>query len=138
MRNLTLNARWNDKYGLSLNCLHVFSCWMKPLIFYFAFLAPICAIILVNVILFALVLRGICRSSSSLRSNQDEKRIMYMQLQSGITCFVVLGKEFHLGSPISSNTYNCLVTTVPQQRRKGNLIQILVNFYTGTLVHSLL
>ena len=71
---------------------HLSSCWIAQQAFYYAFMLPVCLIIAVNTVLFTLVIKGItCDRPAGLRTNQSERELEWLQVQAGISCFIVMG-----------------------------------------------
>lgn len=71
-----------------------FSCWMKPVPLYYAFLLPIGCIIIANLVLFGLIVKGlICaRKGGQLRTNKSESQLRNMYLKAALAVFTLLGK----------------------------------------------
>ena len=69
------------------------SCWLAPGAFHFAFLLPLGLIMVTNLVLFILIIRGItCNRGSGLRTNQTKLKLVWLQVQAAMCCFVVMGK----------------------------------------------
>ena len=76
-----------------LYAAYYFSCWMKPEPLYYSFLLPIGCIILANIVLFSLILRGLtCARPTQLRTNRSEAELRMMYFKAGVAVFTLLGK----------------------------------------------
>jgi len=65
---------------------------MKTEPLYYAFLLPVAAIIVANVVLFILILRGLtCARPSQLRTNKSEVEMRMMYFKAGLAIFSLLG-----------------------------------------------
>ncbi|CAH1784857.1 unnamed protein product [Owenia fusiformis] len=74
-------------------------CWMALYPFYFAFLIPIGVIIIINLIIFTLVLKGITcdRQTSGLRVNKSRNDMRLLEFNAAFAVFVVLGLTWVFG-----------------------------------------
>ena len=65
-----------------------------------------------NLVLFVLVIKGItCDRPKGLQSNQSKRKLIVLQVQAAMCCFVVVG-EFNNGSEISLISYSPETVTV--------------------------
>ena len=77
---------------MTKDAFYHYSCWLADKAFYFAFMAPVCLIIVVNAVLFTLVIKGItCNRPKGLRTNQDKYHLAWLQVKAGVSCFIMLG-----------------------------------------------
>ncbi|KAK3594308.1 hypothetical protein CHS0354_018972 [Potamilus streckersoni] len=72
-------------------------CWMKLEALYYAFLLPVCLIVLVNAIIFTIVICKIFRRPKGMKINQSERKMIVLNLQAGLSVFVVLGLTWIFG-----------------------------------------
>ena len=69
------------------------SCWLTAGAFHFAFLLPLGLIMVVNIIMFVLVVKGItCDRPKGLQSTQNKGELTKLQVQTAIGCFIVMGR----------------------------------------------
>ena len=70
-----------------------FSCWMKRDAIIYAFLIPIGAVIIANLVMFTLIVRGLtCSRPSNLRTNQSERAMAVMYFKVIVAVFILVGK----------------------------------------------
>ncbi|KAK3082602.1 hypothetical protein FSP39_000243, partial [Pinctada imbricata] len=85
---VTLGVNQTDNYGLQNGGI----CWLADIPFYAAFMAPVSLSLLLNVIVFILVMRTICkRSSQPIQANKKQKSDIKKQLRSAVVLLVMLG-----------------------------------------------
>jgi len=73
------------------------SCWINnDILLYTTFVAPICAILCYNLIVFLFTIRSICQRDSTLTINQTNKRSK-LQLTAVICCFISIGCTWFFG-----------------------------------------
>ncbi|XP_070568331.1 adhesion G-protein coupled receptor G6-like [Ptychodera flava] len=74
-----------DNYGY-----HNTICWLSDMAFYITFLAPICLVLLFNIIIFCLIIYQICRLNSRI-TTPNEKYSYISRLRAAIALVVLLG-----------------------------------------------
>ena len=68
---------------------------MKLDALYYAFLLPIAAVIVINIILFTLILRGLtCARPTQLRTNKSERQMRLLYFKAAVAIFTLLGELF--------------------------------------------
>ncbi|KAK3595405.1 hypothetical protein CHS0354_008837 [Potamilus streckersoni] len=72
-------------------------CWMKLEALYYAFVIPICLIILVNVIIFIIVILRICRRPKRIICNQSDWKRSVLNIKAALSIFVLLGLTWIFG-----------------------------------------
>ena len=71
-----------------------FSCWMKPEALYYGFLLPIGCIIVVNLVLFSLILKGLlCGKKNQLRTNKSQSQLRNLYFKAAVAVFTLLGNS---------------------------------------------
>ena len=68
-----------------------YSCWLSRIPFYAAFLAPVCVILILNVVVFILVMKQICGRASKKLSKSTQKSNISQQLKGAVVLLVMLG-----------------------------------------------
>ena len=71
-----------------------FSCWLSLPAFYYAFMIPVCVIIITNFIIFILVIKGItCDRPREVRSTQQARDLGLLQVRAAICCVIIMGQS---------------------------------------------
>ncbi|XP_032783700.2 uncharacterized protein LOC116921485 isoform X4 [Daphnia magna] len=93
-------------------------CWIRPTVFYFSVLIPVIILFLINLILFALVVRSIAASGRGLRTNQSESKQAKEKFVASLMNFILLGMSWIFGffaiGPTNSVIFSylfCVTTT---------------------------
>ncbi|XP_057369443.1 uncharacterized protein LOC130690463 [Daphnia carinata] len=93
-------------------------CWIRPTAFYFAVLAPVIILFLINLTLFVFVVRSIAASGRGLRTNQSESKQAKEKFVASLMNFILLGMSWIFGffavGPTNSVIFSylfCLTTT---------------------------
>ncbi|KAK7112540.1 adhesion G-protein coupled receptor G4-like [Littorina saxatilis] len=63
-------------------------CWMSLTPFYYAFLAPVCLVMLSNIIVYVMVVVNICRRNNIASSGTNKRAV---GIRASVACFIVLG-----------------------------------------------
>jgi hypothetical protein len=67
-------------------------CWLAADAFHFAFLLPLGLVMVINIVMFILVVKGMtCDRPAGLTSTQTQSQLRKLQLQVAICCFIVMG-----------------------------------------------
>jgi len=73
-------------------CDAMFSCWLSRDAFNFAFLLPLGLVMITNIVLFVLIVKGLtCDRGVGLQSNQSKTELVKLQVMALICCFIVMG-----------------------------------------------
>lgn len=74
-------------------------CWLSWEPFLYAFIIPVAAIILANIIVFFMVLCNLCcrRKHKGMASNQSERKMAFLHFQAGVSILVILGLTWVFG-----------------------------------------
>ena len=87
----------HDVWHLNWLCMSLFirSCWLAREAFYYAFMAPVALIILINTVFFILIIKGItCNRLKGIQNTQGKAEITMLQVQAALMTFIVLGETF--------------------------------------------
>ena len=68
------------------------SCWMKRTPFYFAFLLPVAAVILINIIIYCIIVVTLCRRPNLGRQQKNANSNFILNVRASVGAFVVLGE----------------------------------------------
>lgn len=70
---------------------------MKPQALYYSFLLPVAGVIVANIVLFCLILRGLtCARPAQLRTNKSESTMRMMYFKAGLAIFTLLGDYYKI------------------------------------------
>ncbi|KAJ8314864.1 hypothetical protein KUTeg_007014, partial [Tegillarca granosa] len=83
---VTLGVNTTENYGYQAGDI----CWLQPIPFYAAFLAPVGIIIILNFIAFVLVMRQICGASAKILTKSDRSKTT-SRLRGAVSVVILLG-----------------------------------------------
>jgi len=79
----------------AMHCGVMRSCWLSRDAFNFAFLLPLGLVMVTNIVLFVLIVKGLtCDRPLSLQSTQAKNEMIRLQVLAVICCFILMGEYF--------------------------------------------